>query len=126
MNDKDTTIQQLKDLTEKFRAERNWGKHHSPKNLAISIAVEAAELLEHFQWDSYKDNKNNQKEIEKELADIIIYCLFFASSSNVDVAKAVEEKLRHSSQKYPVHIFNKKRDDSKDYYKIKKEYRRKQ
>ena len=88
MNDKTATIQKLKDLVEKFRKERNWGKHHSSKNLAVSIAIEAAELLEHFQWDDYKEE--NEAELESELADIVIYCLYFAVSNNIDVSKAVE------------------------------------
>ena len=123
MNDKNTTIKKLKDLVEKFRRERNWGKHHSSKNLAVSIAIEAAELLEHFQWDNYREE--NETDLKGELADIIIYCLFFAVSNEIDIAKAVEDKMKHISKKYPVSVFNIKKDDPKDYWKIKKEYRKK-
>jgi len=121
MNDKKSTIQDLKNLIEKFRTERNWGKHHSPKNLAVSIAIEAAELLEHFQWDNYREE--NKNDLEGELADIIIYCLFFAVSNNIDISKAVERKIDHISKKYPVSVFNNKKDDPKDYWQIKKKYR---
>lgn len=123
MNDKTSTIQELKNLVEKFRTERNWGKHHSSKNLAVSIAIEAAELLEHFQWDEYREE--NKKDMEGELADIITYCLFFAVSNKIDIARAVEKKVKHVSKKYPVSMFNGEKDDPKDYWRIKKNYRNK-
>lgn len=123
MKDTTATIQNLKDLTEEFRKERNWGKHHSSKNLAISIAIEAAELLEHFQWDDYKEENNVDP--KGELADIIIYCLFFAVSNKIDISEAVEEKIKLISKKYPASIFNIRKDDPKDYWRIKKEYRKK-
>lgn len=123
MNDKTATIQKLKDLAEKFCKERNWGRHHSSQNLAVSIAIEAAELMEHFQWDDYKEE--NASELESELADIIIYCLYFAVSNKIDIAKAVERKIDKISKKYPVRVFNDKKDDPKDYWRIKKNYRKK-
>jgi len=123
MNDKIATIQNLKDLVETFRKERNWGKHHSSKNLAVSIAIEAAELMEHFQWDDYKDE--NEEKLSSELADIVIYCLYFAVSNKIDIAKAVEKKIAKISKKYPVKVFNGKKDDPKDYWRIKKNYRNK-
>lgn len=122
MSDNRTTVQQLKDLAEKFRAERNWGKHHSPKNLAVSIAIEAAELMEKFQWDDYSD-KNATKEIEDELADIMVYCLYLAVGNNIDISKAIDKKLRKASRKYPIELFNKDRDQADDYWRIKKEHR---
>lgn len=123
MNDKTATVQKLKDLAEKFRKERNWGRHHSSKNLAVSIAIEAAELMEHFQWDDYKEE--NRNELESELADIIIYCLYFAVSNKIDIANAVEKKIEKISKKYPASVFNDKKDDPKDYWRIKKNYRKK-
>lgn len=123
MNDKTATIQKLKDLVEKFRKERSWGKHHSSKNLAVSIAIEAAELMEHFQWDDYKEE--NEAELESELADIVIYCLYFAVSNKIDITKAIEKKIDNISKKYPVKVFNHKKDDPIDYWRIKKNYRNK-
>ena len=120
MNDNRTTIRELKKLVDTFRQERDWGKHHTPKNLAVSIAIEAAELLEHFQWEEKKQNK---KELEKELADIIIYCLFFAVSNKIDLAKAVETKMEYNSKKYPAKVFKNKKDHLKDYWQIKKKHR---
>lgn len=122
MNDKNTTVQKLKDLAEKFIKDRDWGKHHSSKNLAVSIAIEAAELMEHFQWDEYRWN-STKNDLESELADIIIYCLYFSISNKIDIAKAVEKKLDKISNKYPVSVFNDKKDNPKDYWKIKKNYR---
>lgn len=123
MTDKNTTIQDLKNKVLKFSEERDWTKYHKPRNLAISIAVEAAELLEHFQWQNLP-NKN--KEIEKELADIIIYCLEFAISSKIDIASAIEKKVEYNSNKYPRSLFNQKNKSLKDYERIKKEFRSKE
>ena len=125
MNDKETTLEELKNLAEKFRTDRDWGKHHSPKNLAVSIAIEAAELMEKFQWDDYKD-ENAQLEVKDELADIIVYCLYLAKSNHIDIAQSVAEKLEKAAKKYPVELFNKKKDDPADYWKIKKSYRGKE
>ncbi|MBI4079934.1 dUTP diphosphatase [Candidatus Kaiserbacteria bacterium] len=122
MNDQTTTIQKIKDLVDKFRSERNWRRHHSSKNLAVSIAIEAAELMEHFHWDEYQE-KNNE-DLECELADIMIYCLYFAISNNIDIAKAVKKKVDKIAKKYPVKIFNHKKDDAKEYWRIKKNYRK--
>ena len=123
MDDKATAVQELKDLAEKFRAERNWGKHHTAKNLAASISIEAAELLEHYQWGEYAPDEA-KGEIEGELADIVIYCLFFAVSNGIDIASAVERKIEKSSKKYPVSTFNHETDDPKEYWRIKNAHRK--
>lgn len=122
MSDDKTTLDELKQLADKFRNDRNWGKHHSTKNLAVSIAIEAAELMEKFQWDDYAD-KNAKKEVKDELADIIVYCLYLASENNIDISEAVTNKLEKAAKKYPVELFNKDQDDPEDYWRIKKEYR---
>jgi dCTP diphosphatase len=119
--DVETTLQELKDLVVRFREERNWGKHHTPKNLAMSIAIEAAELMEHFQWDEY--TKRNQEKIAEELADILIYCFYFADTCKIDIATAYRSKLAASSRKYPVELFNEKTDSPDAYHKIKQAYR---
>ena len=77
--------------------------------------------MEHFQWDDYKEE--NAAELESELADIIIYCLYFAVSNKIDIAKAVEKKIDKISKKYQIKVFNHKKDDPKDYWRIKKNYR---
>lgn len=122
--DSDTTLQELKNMVAKFRDERDWKKHHSPKNLAISIALEAAELMEHFQWDDY--TKADKKEMEAELADILIYCFNFAETMDIDIATAFTAKLDKAAKKYPLEIFSGDKDKPEDYKRIKQEYRRNQ
>jgi NTP pyrophosphatase (non-canonical NTP hydrolase) len=120
-DDRDTTIQELKDLIKAFRDERGWTKHHTPKNLAVSIAIEAAELMEHFQWETYQ--KNDKQALANELADILMYCMDFATVMDIDVANAYRAKLEHAKKKYPVEVFNPDNDNVDEYFKVKKAYR---
>jgi NTP pyrophosphatase (non-canonical NTP hydrolase) len=89
-----------------FRDERDWKQFHNPKNLACSISIEAAELLEHFQWKTPEESeqvaKNNQAEIAHELADLAIYVLCLADDIGVDLGQAISEKLEINARKYPV------------------------
>lgn len=97
--DESTTIGDLKKLVGEFREERNWLGLDTPRSLAISIAIEAAELLEHFQWE------NQPKATEKiadELADVFIYCLGFSLTQQIDVSEALTRKLQKNRIKYPV------------------------
>jgi dCTP diphosphatase len=121
MNDQTTTIADLKTQLEKFKTERGWGKHHVPKQLAITIAIEAAELLEHFQWDDY--SVSTKEDWADELADVINNCIYFANVADIDIASAVEKKLAKVAQKYPTSIFNPGHDSTEDYWAIKKKYR---
>ena len=126
MQDTHTTFQQVKSVIKKFQKERGWDPH--AKNLAISIAIEAAELLEHFQWEDYaeyeKKGHDKKKEIEKELADVVIYCLEFAMKTDIDVARAIEEKLKVNAKKYPAHLFKNKEKSAQNYYKLKAKHRK--
>ena len=126
MRDKTATLQQLKDRVKKFQKERNWNPR--AKNLAVSIAIEAAELLEHYQWDDYEEYQRREdakkEEIEKELADVLIYCLEFAMKNDIDVARAIERKLKLAADKYPARLFRGKQAGH-HYYKIKSAYRAK-
>jgi NTP pyrophosphatase (non-canonical NTP hydrolase) len=81
-----------------FVAERDWGQFHSPENLAKSIAIEAGELLECFQWNA---NAPRQETLD-ELADVLTYCYLLASSLDADVDQIVLDKLEVSRSKYPV------------------------
>ncbi len=81
-----------------FVAERDWDKFHTPENLAKSISIEAAELLELFQWNSDFD----PKEVEAELADVLTYCLLLANRLGVDPNQLVLDKLAITKAKYPV------------------------
>jgi len=122
----------VKDLIKKiieFRNERGWQKNTS-KDLAISIVLESAELLEHFQWGHYerktvRQNKEKMTDLSHELADVLIYLFAFAYDLDIDVAKSVEEKLEWNAKKYPLDKFNPRFQDREYYYKIKKEYRNK-
>ena len=83
---------------EKFNQERDWNQFHSPENLAKSIAIEAGELLECFQWD----NKFDKEEVCDELADVFNYCLQMASKLGVDPEEIILNKLEKTRKKYPI------------------------
>ena len=91
----------MKELTKKvveFTHERDWDQFHSPENLAKSISIESAELLECFQWNSNYD----RKEVCKELADVVNYCILLADKLGVKLGDIVLEKLEETRKKYPV------------------------
>lgn len=96
----------IKDLQERivsFRDARNWKQFHNPKDLAISISLEAAELLEVFQWSgSNTDVDGKLEEIQEELADVLIYCGLMAADLNLDIDEIVSAKLKKNDKKYPV------------------------
>ena len=87
----------------KFRDDRDWKQFHNPKDLAISISLEAAELLEVFQW-SGSDTLCEQKKdkIKEELADVINYCVLMADVCGLDMDEIVQEKIKINDEKYPV------------------------
>ena len=87
----------------KFRDDRNWRQFHNPKDLAISISLEAAELLEVFQW-SGQDMTCSAKtaKIAEELADVLNYCILMADACNLDLDEIVQNKVRINNEKYPV------------------------
>ncbi len=98
----------FEDLTRKileFRDERDWQQYHSVRNLAASISIEAAELLELFQWSDDStladDLERNREDVRRELADIIIYCMLLAHEAGFDLASAVTDKLDENERKYP-------------------------
>lgn len=96
-------IQSLINTVNEFRDERNWRQYHNPKDLAISISIEAAELLEDFQWiNSEKALNENNENIREEIADVLIYSLMLCSDLELDVKEIVEEKILKNGKKYPV------------------------
>ena len=105
MDDSNTTLQDLKDCMAQFVRERDWEQFHTPKNLAMSIAIEAAELMEHFQWLTVEESKKLQPEqlvdIGEELADIIIYSLSLSNTLGLDLSQTVLAKMEKNSRKYP-------------------------
>lgn len=87
----------------KFRDARNWKQFHNPKDLAISVSLEAAELLEVFQW-SGADLQCGEKsdKIKEELADVLIYSILMADACGLDLDQIVREKIKRNNEKYPV------------------------
>jgi len=81
-----------------FRDERDWEKFHTPENLAKSLSIESAELLECFQWGSEYD----KQEVSEELADILIYAILMAESLQVNISQIIKDKLVKNGEKYPV------------------------
>ena len=86
-----------------FRDDRNWKQFHNPKDLAISISLEAAELLEVFQWSADDINCNEKiDKIREELADVVNYCILMADACGLDLDEIVQEKIKRNNEKYPV------------------------
>lgn len=100
---------ELKRLIEKiisFRDDRDWKQFHNPKDVAISLLLEASELLEHFQWKNAQEIdehiKTNNKEIAEELADVMYWVLLMSHDLKIDMTQAIEDKMRLNGRKYPV------------------------
>jgi len=106
MNDKQVTLQQLKECMAEFVHARDWEQFHSPKNLSMALAVEASELMELFQWvDTSKSLEvlhAEREKIEQELADVLSYTLSMANTYNIDLTDAFMRKLALNAAKYPV------------------------
>lgn len=99
MNEIKALVQKIDD----FRDERNWRPHHNPKDLAISLSIEASELLEAFQWRTNEEAwEENQENIKEEIADVLIYALTLCSELNVDVEEIVVDKIRKNGIKYKI------------------------
>lgn len=106
--DRDCLVSTLKEEVNRFVAERDWEQFHSPKNLSMSIAIEAAELMEHFQWLTVPEARLLTRDPEKydqviqEVADIAIYILSLCHSLNIDLSEAISSKLKLNRKKYPM------------------------
>jgi len=123
-------MSEIKNLTNninKWLDDRGWQKNQKPKDLAISISLEAAEVLEHFQWKNDKQFdehvRESKEEIQDEIADVAIYLFKLADKLNVDLGDAIIKKLEKQSKKYPVSKVRGK--DLDNYFKIKKAHRKK-
>ena len=87
----------------KFRDDRDWKQFHNPKDLAISISLEAAELLEVFQWSGADvSNEGKQDKIKEELADVVNYCVLMADACELNLDEIIQEKIKINERKYPV------------------------
>lgn len=102
----DPTLQSLTESLRRFAAERDWEQFHSPKNLAAALAVEAAELLEHFQWLTEAQSRDlppgKLAAVRLEAADVLLYLLQLADKLQIDLAAAARDKLALNAAKYPV------------------------
>jgi NTP pyrophosphatase (non-canonical NTP hydrolase) len=102
MNELDAITQRIRT----FRDLRDWGKFHNPKNLACSISIESAELLEHFQWKTPEESTayaaSKCDALSEEIADVGIYLIALADNLGIDLLRAIERKLAINERKYPV------------------------
>jgi len=99
----------IKNLTEKiikFRDKRDWKQFHNPKDTALSLVLEAAEVLEHFQWKNDKEIaehiKKNKDEIAEELADVLYWILLMSNDLKINIRKALVSKIKKNEENYPV------------------------
>jgi len=102
---KPESLQHLAEHLRQFAAERDWEQFHSPKNLAMALSVEVAEIVEHFQWltepQSRELEKTKREEVGQELADALIYLVRLADQLQIDLLDAAERKLAINEAKYP-------------------------
>lgn len=111
MADLSTTVNDLKEMFRKFVAERDWEQFHSPKNLAMSLAVEAAELMEHFLWmDTAESNASvlesaKLQEVGEEIADIAGHIFCLCNVLNLDLSDVIAAKMSKNALKYPADIY---------------------
>ncbi len=111
MHDESTTVAQLRQLLAHFVAERQWEKYHDAKNLAMSIAIEAAELMEHFQWARNDElpellgDPARRAAVTDEMADVACYLLSLANALDIDLSSAVRDKIARNAAKYPAEKF---------------------
>ena len=99
-------LSSLREKLRRFARERDWDQYHSPKNLAAALCVEAAELLEHFQWCTDNESKalpaGQLAEVQEEMADVLLYLVRLADKLDVDLFEAANNKIVSNAQKYPV------------------------
>ena len=108
MDDKTTTVAELKTLVATFCQERDWEQFHDPKNLVMALASEIGELADLFRWVSNEKSRETAvgqemaESVAHELADVVMFALEFASVCRIDVARAIESKLKINAGRYPI------------------------
>ena len=108
MTDQTTTVSELRSQVAEFVAARQWEPFPTPKNLSMSLAIEAAELMEHFQWisgeaaDQFLQQPHNLEAVGEELADVISYALALANRLQIDISTTLATKMQKNASKYPV------------------------
>jgi NTP pyrophosphatase (non-canonical NTP hydrolase) len=122
MSDSDTTVAELRKIISDFVAERDWSQFHSPKNVSMALAIEAAELMEHFQWLTTEASRELPADPEKlaavgeELADVVGYSFALANELGIDVSTSIRDKMVKNRKKYPAAEFRgrySREDDAK-------------
>jgi dCTP diphosphatase len=102
------SLRELAQQLQQFANERDWQQFHAPKNLACALVVEAAELLEHFQWLTEDQSRSldsaRHDAVAAEMADVLLYLLQLSNALNVDLVAAAQTKLKTNALKYPVHL----------------------
>lgn len=112
------------DMVLKFRDDRDWKQFHNPKDLAISLSLEAAELLEVFQWSGTDlECSDKRAKVEEELADVVSYCILMADACGLDLDEIVRKKVRLNEQKYPIRKAYGRKDKYTAYWKEKEAFR---
>lgn len=115
-----TDLTTIRDLVRTFVEERDWDQFHTPKNLSCALSVEAAELLEHFQWlhtgSAAELGPDKIAAVRHEMADVLVYLVRLADKLDIDLASAVDEKMVLNRAKYPA---DKVRGDARKYYEYK-------
>lgn len=101
-------MKEIQDKINQFNIDRDWDQFHSPENLSKSIAIEASELLECFQWST----EYNKEAVREELADVLIYCFQLAHKLDVDIKDIMLDKIAKNEKKYPI---EKSKGNSKKY-----------
>ena len=105
IDDRNVTVHQLRNVMREFVRERNWEHFHNAKNLAMSLAIEAGELMEHFQWLTTQEvvagGRLDRAGITDELADVVCYALSLANALEIDISQAIEQKMVKNRLKYP-------------------------
>jgi dCTP diphosphatase len=100
------SLHDLRERLRRFAGERDWNQFHGPKNLAMSVAIEAAEIMEHFQWltprQSLELDHAARREVAHEIADVLLYLIRLADVLDIDLASAARDKIALNAQKYPV------------------------
>jgi NTP pyrophosphatase (non-canonical NTP hydrolase) len=111
MSDQTTTLNQLRELVAEFVAARDWNQFHSPKNLSMALSIEAAELMEHFQWLTVEESRavigqtHKLADVGEELADVLCYALALANELQFDISQIVRDKMAKNEVKYPANEY---------------------
>lgn len=111
MSDRTTTVDELRQIIRQFVEERDWRQFHAPKNISMALAIEAAELMEHFQWIDAEKSRRLPEDgaklaaVAEELADVIGYSFALANELGIDVSDAIRAKMVKNRQKYPADEF---------------------